>query len=156
MRTTTLPLKHSMNRSSCPVALLLIPVAIVCFGLSPQARAVCQEGCDITNLNTFLGDDALLNNTGADNTAIGHLALTSNTTGSANTAVGSNALASNTTGFRNTDNGFDALGSNTTGSDNTAIGFNALSDSDGTNNAATGAFALSFNTTGDAQYRQWS
>ena len=89
--------------------------------------AVCQEGCDITNLNTFLGDDALLNNTGPDNTAIGHLALTSNTTGNANTAVGSNALASNTTGFRNTANGFDALGTNTTGSDNTAIGFNALS-----------------------------
>ena len=150
MRTTTLPLKHSMNRSSCPVALLLIPVAIVCFGLSPQAHAVCQEGCDITNFNTFLGDDALLNNTGPDNTAIGHLALTSNTTGNANTAVGSNALASNTTGFRNTANGFDALGTNTTGSDNTAIGFNALSDSNGTNNAATGTFALSFNTTGNA------
>ena len=139
-----------MNRSSCPVALLLIPVAIACFALSPQARAVCQEGCDITNFNTFLGDDALLNNTGPDNTAIGHLALTSNTTGNANTAVGSNALASNTTGFRNTANGFDALGTNTTGSDNTAIGFNALSDSNGTNNAATGAFALSFNTTGNA------
>ena len=129
---------------------VLIALTLGCFALLPQAQAVCQEGCDITNFNTFLGDDALLNNTGPDNTAIGHLALTSNTTGNANTAVGSNALASNTTGFRNTANGFDALGTNTTGSDNTAVGFNALSDSNGTNNAATGTFALSFNTTGNA------
>ena len=141
------PLTQSKNTTILPV---LIALTLGCFGLSPQARAVCQEGCDITNFDTFLGDDALLNNTGPDNTAIGHLALTSNTTGNANTAVGSNALASNTTGFRNTANGFDALGTNTTGSDNTAIGFNALSDSNGTNNAATGTFALSFNTTGNA------
>jgi Chaperone of endosialidase len=150
MKTTTLSLKYSMNGSFCRLALLFIPLALVCFALSPVARAVCQEGCDITNFNTFLGDDALLNNTGPDNTAIGNIALTSNTTGNANTAVGSNALASNTTGFRNTANGFDALGTNTTGSDNTAIGFNALSDSNGTNNAATGTLALSFNTTGNA------
>ena len=150
MKMTTLPLKDSMNRTPFRLPLLLIPLALACFALLPQAKAVCQEGCDITNFNTFLGDDALLNNTGPDNTAIGNIALTSNTTGNANTAVGSNALASNTTGFRNTANGFDALGTNTTGSDNTAIGFNALSDSNGTNNAATGTFALSFNTTGNA------
>ena len=28
---------------------------LACFGLSPQARAVCQEGCD-TNYSTFLGE----------------------------------------------------------------------------------------------------
>ena len=144
------PIKKFDKLRTLPVRFPFIPLALACFALSPVARAVCQEGCDITNFDTCLGDDALLNNTGPDNTAIGHLALTSNTTGNANTAVGSNALASNTTGFRNTANGFDALGTNTTGSDNTAIGFNALSDSNGTNNAATGTFALSFNTTGNA------
>ena len=49
--------------------------AFVCFALSPDVRAVCQQGCDATD-NTFLGDDALTNNTtGTDNTAIGHSAL---------------------------------------------------------------------------------
>ena len=39
---------------------------------SPTARAVCQEGCNIPNENTFLGDDALANNTtGLANTATG-------------------------------------------------------------------------------------
>ena len=61
MKTTALQLEHSMNRASCPRALLLIPLALACFTLSPQARAVCQEGCDITKDNTFLGDDALAN-----------------------------------------------------------------------------------------------
>ena len=60
--------------------------ALVCFALSPQARAACQEGC-LTNDNTVLGDDALVNNnTGTDDTAIGFNALISNTTGFSNTA----------------------------------------------------------------------
>ena len=89
MKTTTRPSKNSINRSSRPLTLLLIPFALGCFAFLPPARAVC----DITNFDTFLGDDALLNNTGSDNTAIGHLALTGNTTGNANTAVGSNNIA---------------------------------------------------------------
>jgi len=73
-----------MNRSSC----LLVPLAFVCFALAPAARAVCQEGCD-TNSNTFLGDDALLNNTiGSHNTALGLQALFSNTITGDNTATG--------------------------------------------------------------------
>jgi hypothetical protein len=56
---------------------------------SPTARAVCQEGCNIPNENTFLGDDALANNTtGLANTATGHDALSSNTEGGSNTANG--------------------------------------------------------------------
>jgi hypothetical protein len=43
MKTTTPPLKHSVNRTSCPRALLLIPIAVACFALSLQARATCQE-----------------------------------------------------------------------------------------------------------------
>ena len=64
-----------MNRFACPLALLLIPLALACFALSPQARAVCKEGC-LTNANTVLGDDALiLNTTGFQNTAFGSQAL---------------------------------------------------------------------------------
>src|SRR5713226_9289324 len=52
MKTTTLPLRNLMNRSPLR-AFLLIPFVLACFGLSPQARAVCQEGCDLSNNNTF-------------------------------------------------------------------------------------------------------
>ena len=103
----------------------LIALILACFALSPQARAVCREGC-LTNQNTVLGDDALLNNTtGTDNTATGFSALFDNTTGSFNTANGSEALSVNTTGFGNTATGFDALLNNTTGENNIALGFNA-------------------------------
>jgi len=114
-----------MNRSRLRRALLLIPLALACFVLSPAARAACQEGC-LTNDNTVLGEDALLNNTfGDSNTAVGFNALFDNTTGSFNTANGSEALSVNTTGFGNTATGFDALLNNTTGENNIALGFNA-------------------------------
>src|SRR6266481_4671844 len=91
------------NATILPV---LIALTLGCFGLSPQARAICQQGCDLSNANTFLGDDALLNNTtGSDNTASGREALGSNTTGGDNTATGYSALVSNTTGSDNTANG---------------------------------------------------
>src|SRR2546429_6789332 len=91
-----------MNRSRLRRALLLIPLALACFVLSPAARAACQEGC-LTNDNTVLGEDALLNNTfGDSNTAVGFNALYSNTIGSDNTAIGLQALTSNRTGFNNT------------------------------------------------------
>src|SRR2546425_2134600 len=64
MKTTTLPLRNLMDRSPLR-AFLLIPSVLACFALSPYARAACQEGC-LTNQNTVLGDDALLNNTGSD------------------------------------------------------------------------------------------
>src|SRR4029434_10685762 len=103
--------------------------AFACFGLSPQARAVCQEGC-LTNFNTVLGDDALLNNTGGYNTAIGFSALLNNNR-SYNTAIGFSALLNNTDGTYNTAIGFDALYSNTgsidfDGYSNTAIASEAL------------------------------
>ena len=129
---------------------LLFFIALACFGLSPQAPAVCQQGCDPTNDNTFLGDDALLNNTTGDrNTAIGFQALLSNTFGNFNTATGDRALFSNTTGDGNTANGAQALQTNTTGNDNTATGLLALaSNTIGNLNTATGSNALSGNTTG--------
>jgi len=74
---------------------------------------LAKTGC-LTNQNTVLGDDALLNNTGSYNTAIGVDALFSNTIGSSNTAIGVGALYSNTIAGSNTAIGFEALNSNTT------------------------------------------
>ena len=139
-----------MNRSPLR-AFLLIPLVLACFALSPQARAVCQEGCLSSN-NTALGEDALISNTsGFDNTAIGFNALRFNTTGTFNAATGFDALFSNTTGSNNTASGFFALFSNTIGIQNTATGANALTNNtSGGNNTATGNSALFTNTTGGA------
>jgi len=165
-------MKTSMTRNSISrsfrhfetVTGVLIPLALTCFALSPQARAVCQEGCD-TSSNTFLGEDALINNTGSANTAIGanallfnttgfynaatgNLSLGRNTTGSYNTANGAFALSANTTGATNTAVGTETLFVNTTGGGNTATGYSALYANGGDNNTATGAYALLANTTG--------
>jgi hypothetical protein len=159
------PLIQSKNKTILPV---LITLTLACFALSPQARAVCQQGCDLANSNTFLGDFALISNTtgafntaigsntllvntiGSDNTATGFAALGSNTTGSANTATGFEALLSNTTGRNNTACGVEALVSNTTGRNNTACGVSALlSNTTGNGNTANGRAALQSNTTGD-------
>jgi trimeric autotransporter adhesin len=151
MKTTILPLKNSINRSSRRLTLLLIPFALGCFALLPQARSACQHGCDINNHNTFLGDDALVNNTtGTDNTANGLNALFNNTEGSFNTATGSDALFQNTTGSENTGYGWNALFNNTTGVANTAVGVAALLGMNGgTANAAFGESALGNATTGN-------
>jgi Chaperone of endosialidase len=140
-----------MNRSHCPLALLFIPLALACFALSPQARGACQEGCDTDTGNTFLGDEALINNTiGYDNTAIGASALLNNTIGFNNTAYGHSALLNNTAGADNTAIGLGALLNNTTGIDNTATGAFALEfNIYGTNNTANGYMALTSNTSGN-------
>src|SRR5439155_16707123 len=107
-----------IGRSPLRLGFLLIPL-LGCFALSPMAQAVCQAGC-FTNQNTVLGDDALLNNTGANNTAIGFNELFSNTTGIYNTAIGFKALFANTS-VANTAIGSQALSNNTTGSHNIAL-----------------------------------
>jgi hypothetical protein len=149
MKTTTLQFKHSMNLPPARLAFLLIPLALACFALAPQARAACQEGC-LTNQNTVLGDDALLNG-GFQNTAIGFNALSSNTTGgNNNTGIGYKALVSNTSGISNTAIGYEAMFDNTTGSFNTALGLYALlQNTIGEENTAIGIDALFNNTTGD-------
>jgi hypothetical protein len=124
---------------------------------------------------TALGYNALVNNTGARNTAvgwnaapatgagadltaIGKEALASNTSGNYNVAVGGNdagtfsALVSNTTGIRNVAVGNGALGKNTTSSDNVAVGHQALlsyTSADGTN-TAVGYKANTANVSGNA------
>ena len=133
MKTRTLPFKYSMNRSSCPLALLLIPLAFACFALSPDAQAVDPppDG-GYPNQNTAEGMDALFNlnvdpdEGGYNNTAVGFNALYSDTDGSANTATGAFALRNNTTGNENTAFGNSALYKTQTGSFNTAVGSDAL------------------------------
>jgi hypothetical protein len=128
--------------------LLLIPLLLACFALSPQARAVCLEGC-LGSFSTVLGNNALESNAGGFNTAVGDSVLQNNTTGSFNTASGAFALFTNTTGNSNTANGASALQSNTTGFSNTASGFDALfNNTTGSNNTANGFLALLVNTTG--------
>jgi hypothetical protein len=99
--------------------------------------------------NTAVGDQALINNTGNFNTAVGFRSLLNNTGGNFNTAVGDRSLQSNTTGFDNAALGRDALFNNTTGAQNTAVGRAALSvNTDGPENTAIGVQALETNTTG--------
>src|SRR5438876_733971 len=168
MKTKTSLTRDLMSRSPLRYGLLLAALALACFALLPAARAVCQQGCDLSNDNTFLGDDALINNTiGYNNTAMGFVAFFSNTTGSDNTATGANALSNNTTGdanmaigsaalFHNSTGNFNtaagasALFNNTTGFENTATGDGALtSDTIGSYNTAAGSGALTYNTTGN-------
>jgi hypothetical protein len=142
------PLTQSKNAT---ILTVLIALTLGCFGLSPQAQAVCREGCDTSTAATFLGENALVNNGGTSNTAIGANALNSNTSGAANTAVGSAALLGNTTGQSLTAIGVFALGRNTTGNFNTATGQNALLENTiGGDNTAIGYNALDANTTGNS------
>jgi hypothetical protein len=128
----------------------LITLALGCLALSPKSSAVCEQGCDLSNGNTFLGIDALsANTTGAENTATGYNALLNNSEGSNNTASGSAALTNNTTGSDNTAVGAGALFRNTTANSNTATGASALQrNTTGYRNVANGHNALFHNGTG--------
>src|SRR5216110_2185936 len=102
---TTLPTKKSINRSlSWRCGFVLVPLALVCFGLSPTAKALLPapspDGA-YPGANTAEGINALHDvNTavGINNTGVGANALANDTTGYSNVAVGSRALASNRTG----------------------------------------------------------
>ena len=146
MKTTALPLNHSIGGAFYQIVFLLIPVVVTCLTLIPQARATCQDGC-LANFNTVQGDDALLNlTTGLSNTAFGANALFNVSSGNGNTAVGVDALYSDTTGYINTAVGVFSLFSNTTGIANTAVGVDALaSNKAGLQNTATGSAALHAN-----------
>jgi len=135
-QTTTLRLRSSINRSHWRRGCLLIPLVLVCFGLSPAARAA--DG-DLGNANTAEGVDALFSLTsGIGNTGLGFEALFSNTSGDDNTANGEAALRFNKTGYNNSATGAFAL-YNTTGYENTGLGFEALnSNTTGVNNIAVG------------------
>src|SRR5437667_535716 len=133
---TTPDLRKTISRPPLrrSFVLTVFALALTWLALSSQARAACQQGCDLNNANTFLGDDDLI----------------SNTTGGDHAATGSQALFSNTTGSDNTATGFAALNHNTSGNDNTATGLYALTLNTGDNNTATGSQALVYNTTGSS------
>jgi hypothetical protein len=101
--------------------------------------------------NTATGEEALKNNsTGSYNTASGYSALMNNSTGFFNTAVGVSSLYKNSTGSYNTSVGIGAMEQNTIGGFNTATGFNALRyNNQGVINTAIGASSLINTTTGD-------
>ena len=146
---------NSLTQSkNATILSVLIALTLGCFALSSQAQT-CQMGCLAGASNTALGDDALINNTGDFNTAIGGYALLSQTAGGNNVAIGSAALASNTVGFANVAIGVGGLESNiggvgTEGSFNTAIGDHAVYwNTVGFFNTATGSNALYNNTTGN-------
>jgi len=162
---TMLHFKKSIDRSlSWRCGFVLITLALLCFGLSPTAKALLPapppdggypggntaEGTgasrDLTTgtFNTAVGNFSLtLNTEGAFNTGVGNSALRNSTTGDNNTACGSEALLSNTEGSGNTAVGVGALEKNTTGFGNTGIGTTALqSNRDSVGNTAVGSGAL--------------
>src|SRR5881392_2286483 len=98
-------------------ALLLIPLVLVSFAISPMAQAVvpAPDG-GYPGGNTAEGQNTLLSlTTGGFNTAVGWFSLESLTTGSYNTGVGAGTLVLNT-GDSNTAVGTGALLLNTSGS----------------------------------------
>ena len=110
---------------------------------------------------TSLGKEALKNNRGVNNTAIGAYSAYNNLDAFNNTSVGSNSLFFNTTGNNNTAIGSGSLCNNQLGSLNTAIGSSALEGPDikeenkdeeqfnvGNRNVAIGAQSL-FDNKGD-------
>jgi uncharacterized coiled-coil protein SlyX len=159
-------LRDSTTYPSSPRGLLLIPLILVCFALSPQMQALSPppDG-GYPNGNTAEGDSALSGLTGGFyNSAVGFLSLLSNAdasfntglgagtllvnTASENTATGAGALLSNTIGDQNTADGAFALFNNSEGIRNTAIGDRALFNNTDDSNTAIGADALTTNTTG--------
>jgi uncharacterized coiled-coil protein SlyX len=134
--------------------LLLIPLVVACFALSPRTQAVVPppDG-GYPGFNTAEGDNALFNlviGSGFWNTALGGFTLFETTTGDGNTAVGLNALRNNTTGTFNNALGVNSLLFNTVGVHNVAIGYRALSfNGDGNRNTAVGYQASFVNTTAD-------
>ena len=152
----TLHFRKSIGRSrSWRCAFFLIPLALVCFGLSPTAKALLPAPSPDGNYpggNTAEGINALHDvhtAVGINNTAVGANALTHDTTGQYNVAVGSGALFNNTTGNFNMAIGTEALRDNNANF-NLAIGFRVLfMNTTGRHLTGIGAAALRNNTTAD-------
>ena len=102
--------------------------------------------------NTTLGDGTFAYATSGDNnTAIGHMAISSSN-GSSNTAIGENAMRQGQTsvdGSYNTAIGARALTNGDDGGYNTAIGASSIEFAEGDNNSGIGYRSLHATTTGD-------
>ena len=149
---TTLHSRKSICWSPLRLGLLLVPLVLVCFALSPRAQAVvpAPDGGYAGN-NTAEGTQALqsLVSGGVNNTATGFQALFHLTDGVWNTATGFRALFNNTGDF-DVAIGGQALVANTVGDSNTAVGFNALlRNVSGDRNIAVGVGAGQNLTIGD-------
>jgi uncharacterized coiled-coil protein SlyX len=145
-------------KTTTPSLFIALGLALVCFGLVPNAQATDTGGAlpngnnadgvgVLTSLtgnaawNSGFGYQALNHTTsGSTNTATGLRALFNNMEGNANTANGTMALFSNTIGFGNVAVGNQALLANTSGSRNIALGYRAGANiSSGANNIAIGS-----------------
>ena len=145
-------------------------MAIVCFALSPQTRAVdpphTPDPHPLPLSNTADGDLALAGVTGIYNSAFGIYALLSNGAAKFNTGIGADVLLSNTADNQTAVGAatlFEqyhrceqhrmrtfALFYNTTGGDNNAVGANSLLfNVNGFSNNALGESALFANTSGN-------
>src|ERR1039458_6595986 len=80
-------------------------------------------GTGVGRANTTIASPS---NAGANNTAVGYMAFSSNTTGFANNVFGQQALIPNTTGANNDAFGLQSLYSNTRGTNNSGFGNYAL------------------------------
>ena len=97
---------------------------------------------------TIVGEEAMIANTGNENTAIGFGAARTNTTGATNTALGHQSLYENTTGSGNTALGKDSMFGSLSGISNTAVGNQSLYLCKGDYNTAIGHSAGFGITTG--------
>jgi hypothetical protein len=61
-----------LKRKTNIIHFAFLLVALICFALSPKTQAACEQGC-LSNANTALGKDALINAIGSENTANGFL-----------------------------------------------------------------------------------
>lgn len=120
------------------------------FNSVPYAQfAVNSRWVEVSNTNIRVGLSGY-NQTGADNTGVGFVALGNTVVGNRNTALGAYAYSFGTTGSDNTALGANTLYFSTTGSGNTAVGKSALvSNTAGSNNTSAGIEALSGNTLGN-------
>jgi len=114
-----------MNNRNITFATILITFGTLALYQMGQAVSPAPDG-GYPGGNTAEGQQALLSLTGGTyNTAVGFLSLKSDAGGNFNTAIGAGTLLINTADS-NTATGAGALLSNITGSDNTASGAFAL------------------------------
>jgi len=121
-----------------------------CLGDYSLMSTIAAGCCGVASADTAVGFGTLMHNTtGAENTAIGSVALYWSSTASYNTAVGYASLMANQTGEGNTAVGAQTLEASQAATDNTALGYQALNlDTTGSENTATGGITLVNNLTG--------
>jgi len=140
------------------VRLLILSISVVGVSICADAEAACTE------TNTCLGEGALPENSGINNSAFGAYTLNNTAASNYNTAVGADALSSFNhideadSSAQNTAVGGRALLGNLGGNSNSAFGFDALSGAfsegegyfqRGSFNTASGVNALEGNSSGN-------